>query len=273
MKTEIKFYPSKSNEAKTLSSEQIAQFNENGYIAPLDALSSDETQASREYFDSLLDRMQAMNDGRNAYAIMSYHNRCKGIWDLARHPRLLDYVEDLLGPNFVCWSSHYFCKVPGDPKRVPWHQDATYWPVRPTKTVTVWLAIDDVTRENAPMKFLPGSHCHGAIDWKPAQGEVALAQEIPDISTFNEPYENVMTAGQISLHTSTLVHGSEPNDSARRRCGLTLRYIPSDCGAVGKAREAVLNNAIVCRGDAMDWRDNPRPPDDDLTPIHKVYMD
>ena len=273
MNTEVKFYPSDPNRAKTLTPAQIKEFNQDGYVAPLDALSPVETLASRRYFDSLLERMHEFKDGRNAYAIMSYHNRCKGIWDLAHHPRLLDYVEDLLGPNFVCWSSHYFCKVPGDTKRVPWHQDATYWPVRPTKTVTVWLAIDDVTHENAPMKFLPGSHRQAAIHWEPAEGEVALAQEIPDITKFAEPYENVMHAGQISLHTSTLVHGSDPNNSTMRRCGLTLRYIPSDCSAIGKAREPVMNNGIVVRGEAMGWRDNPRPPHDDLTPIHKVYMD
>ena len=273
MSSDIAFYPADPNQAKTLSSADVEAFNENGFIAPFDALSPDETKASREYFDSLLEQMKAMDDGRNAYAIMSYHNRCKGIWDLAHHPRILDYVEDLLGPDFVCWSSHYFCKVPRDLKRVPWHQDATYWAVRPTKTVTVWLAIDDVTLDNAPMRFLPGSHRHGAIHWEPAEGETALAQEIPDVSNFNEPYDNVMKAGQISLHTSTLVHGSEPNISDQRRCGLTLRYIPSDCSAIGKARAAVLKDAITVRGDNGDWRVNERPPKDDLTPIHDAYMD
>ena len=273
----IDFEPATPERARTLTPAQVRSFNEQGYISPLPALTHEEADASRAYFDGLLESMNAMQDRRNAYAIMSYHNRCRGIYDLALHPRLLDYVEDLLGPDFVCWSSHYFCKLPGDPKRVPWHQDATYWPVRPTRTVTVWLAIDDVTPDNAPMRFLPGTHRLGRVDWKPATGEVALAQEIPDAEaqftkSLGAPFDNVMRAGEISLHASTLVHGSEPNTSDTRRCGLTFRYLPSWCGAKPGA-ERVLGDAIVCRGDSGAWRRNPRPPGDDLTPIHNAYRD
>ena len=160
----IAFYPSAPARAKTLADTDVERFNERGFVRPLDVLTGTEVDAAREYFESLLARVRALKDGRNAYTLDGYHNRCRGIWDMARHPVILDYVEDLLGPDFVCWSSHYFCKLPGDPKRVPWHQDATYWPVRPTKTVTVWLAIDDVDEGNAPMQFLPGSHRLGEIE-------------------------------------------------------------------------------------------------------------
>lgn len=273
----IEFEPANPAHAKTLTRAQVEAFNKRGFISPLPALSAAETAASRRYFDELLARVHAMNDRRNAYSIMGYHNRCQGIYDLALHPRLLDYVEDLLGPDLICWTSHYFCKLPHDPKRVPWHQDATYWPVRPTRTVTVWLAIDDVTPDNAPMRFLPGTHKLGRVDWEPAAGEVALAQEIPDAeATYTDSlgaaFDNVMRAGEISLHASTLVHGSEPNTSDSRRCGLTLRYLPAWCGTKPGA-EQVLENAIVCRGDAGNWRRNPRPPGDDLTPIHDAYRD
>ena len=273
----IDFEPADPQRAKTLTFAQVEAFNAQGFISPLPALSEAAAVASRDYFDSLLKAVRAMNDRRNAYSIMSYHNRCKGIYDLALHPKLLDYVEDILGPDLVCWSSHYFCKLPHDPKRVPWHQDATYWPVRPTRTVTVWLAIDDVTPDNAPMRFLPGTHRLGRVEWESAKGEVALAQEIPDAEakfteSLGEPFDNVMHAGQISLHTSTLVHGSEPNLSDTRRCGLTLRYLPASCGAKPGA-EQVLDNAIVCRGDGGQWRRNPRPAGDDLSRLHDAYLD
>ena len=272
MRTDVSFFPSPVQDGKRLTAEQVDEFNEKGYISPLDALSPNEAQESRTYFDGLLDQMAEMKDGRNAYAIMGYHNRCRGIWDMAHHPVILDYIEDLLGPDIVCWSSHYFCKLRQDPKRVPWHQDATYWPVRPTKTITVWLAIDDVDEDNSPMRFLTGSHVHGAIEWNPAHGEVALTQEIPNATRFGTPFDNTMRAGQVSLHTSTLIHGSEPNRSDRRRCGLTLRYVPSECGVVGHAQR-ILEDGIVCRGRSHAWRRTTRPPKDDLTPIHRVYMD
>ena len=220
MDSDIRFYPA-SGRPRTLDPTQIESFNECGFLSPLDALTPDEARNSRAGFDDLLDEMRRMRDGRNAYAIMGYHNRCRSIFDLAMHPVILDCVEDLIGADIVCWSSHYFCKLPDDPKRVPWHQDATYWPVRPTRTVTVWLAVDDVDEANAPMRFLPGSHRHGRIEWRRARGEVALQQEIPDAERYGAPFDNVMRAGQMSLHASTLVHGSEPNRSGRRRCGLT----------------------------------------------------
>jgi ectoine hydroxylase-related dioxygenase (phytanoyl-CoA dioxygenase family) len=271
-KEEIAFFPSPVKRTRTLSQAQVTEFNELGYISPLDALTPAETTANRTYFDNLLAQVQAFDDGRNAYSIMGYQNYCRGIWDLAQHPGILDYVEDLLGPDFVCWSTHYFCKLAQESKHVPWHQDATYWPVRPTKTVTVWLAIDDVDQANSPMRFIPGSHLLGGLEWRKASGDFVLHQEIPDAERYGRPYDNILKAGQISLHASTLIHGSEPNRSDRRRCGLTFRYIPSDCGVLAGA-ERILRDAVVCRGDPRHWIRTRRPADDDVRAIHHYQRD
>ena len=268
----IGFTESDPANARNLTPFQISDFNRDGFLSPLPALSQEEASASRLYFDELLSTMQGMKDGRNAYAIMGYHHRCQGIWDLAMHPTILGYVEDLLGSDFVCWTSHYFCKVPGDERRVPWHQDATYWPVRPTDTVTAWLAIDDVLEDMGPMRFIPGSHRLGKVDWQPAEGAVALQQEIPDAEQLGEPVDNLLRAGEISLHASTLVHGSLPNTTNRRRCGLTLRYIPSSA-TVKEGAERVLMDAVPCRGDSGDWRRNSRPEGEDLRMTHDAYRD
>ena len=74
--------------------------------------------------------------------------------------RTRDKVEDLLGPNFFCWGSHFFCKLANESDHgfVPFHQDATYWPFDHNRTVTVWLAIDDADEENSAMNFIKGSH-------------------------------------------------------------------------------------------------------------------
>ena len=269
---DIEFFPVAVPHTKTLSRAQVTQFNELGYISPLDALTPTEAIANRCYFDDLLARVKAYDDGRNAYSIMGYQNHCKGIWDLAQHPRILDYVEDLLGSDFVCWSTHYFCKLAQESKHVPWHQDATYWPVRPTKTVTAWLAIDDVDHANSPMRFIPKSHRLGGLEWRKAEGDFVLHQEIPDAQHYGQPYDNVLKAGQMSLHASTLIHGSEPNRSTRRRCGLTFRYIPSHCGVLEGA-ERVLRDAVVCRGDPGHWVRTPRPEADDVRAIHNYQRD
>lgn len=283
MDDSIDFYPSLPGDGRTLTRRQVERFNADGFLRPLDALLAQEVDSARRYFDYLLARVRALKDGRNAYTLDGYHNRCAGIWDMARHPVLLDYVEDLLGPDFVCWSSHYFCKLPGDAKRIPWHQDATYWPVRPTKTVTVWLAIDDVDEDNAPMRFIRGSHRLGRVPWRKADGDVVLYQEVAEAEGYGACVANTLRAGQVSIHASTLLHGSEANASPRRRCGLALRYIPADCGVTARPtragadpdrlKRAVLGNAVPCRGDPGHWRRNVRPPGDDVTMIHRHYRD
>ncbi len=269
----LAFFCAEPEAPRALATEQIASFNERGFLSPLDALSATEANESRRYFDGLLDDLRARDDGRNPYSIMGYQTRCRGIWDLAHHPRVLDYVEDLIGPDFVCWSTHFFCKLPGDMRPVPFHQDAGYWPIRPTKTVTAWLAIDDVGLDNAPVRFLAGSHRRGKLPWNRAKDPSILHQEIPDPDRYGEACDNVMRAGQISIHSGTVVHGSEGNSSGRRRCGLALRYVPSECTVVVDDAKHLLLDAAPGRGDTGVWKRNERPPADDLTMIHGFYRD
>ena len=106
---------------------------------PLDVYSAAEADANRTYFDGLMARATAA--GWDAYAINGWQLRCEGMYDMIVEPRILDYVQDLLGENLVCWGAHFFCKMPGDERRVSFHQDASYWPLTPSKTVTVWLVL------------------------------------------------------------------------------------------------------------------------------------
>ena len=113
---------------------------------------------------------------------------------------------------------------PGTSRRVSWHQDASYWPLTPSRTVTVWLAIDDADEENGAMAVVPRSHLHGQIAFHPQRGRRAERAQPdgrrPPAATGRPPVAFVMRAGQISLHTDLLLHGSNPNLSDRRRCGL-----------------------------------------------------
>lgn len=260
----ITFHPSPPDPAKTLAGRDVDRFNEHGFGRPLDVPTGTEV-AARVYFESLLARVCALKDDRRAYSLDGYHHRCRGIWEMARHPVILDYTSKTRSARISCAGRATTSASCRRPEHVPWHQDATCWPVRPTMTVTVWLAIDDVDDGNAPMQFLPGSHRLGEIEWEPAQGDAVLYQEVRGIDRFGTPVLKTLRAGQASIHTSTLPRGSDANDaitSARRRFGVALRYIPSRCGAVeppralkrcriepGALRRAVLRNAVVRRGD------------------------
>ena len=263
LERDLTFYEAKNPRPRTLSAEQIAQFNEKGYLFPLDLYNEAEIAERRDYFERLM--AAAETKGWNSYSINGWQARCPGIYDIAMEPRILDYVEDLLGENLICWATHYFAKMPGDGKRVSWHQDASYWPLTPSRTVTVWLAIDDADEDNGAMQFVPGSHRHGqiAFEWSRAEENNVLNQSVQDASKWGgEPVSVTMKAGQVSLHSDLLLHGSEPNLSPRRRCGLTLRFAPPEVRPLRSwGKQSILARGADPHG---HWGFCERPERDDI---------
>ena len=153
------------------------------------------------------------------------------IWELATKPTVLDMVEALLGPDILLLATHFFCKYGREEKFVAWHQDVTYWGLEPPHALTVWYAVDDSDRENGCMRVIPGTHkdgirAHGKSDQ--AGNLLSTNQEVPVTAAEEAAAADlVLKAGQISIHDGALIHGSLPNRSDRRRCGLTMRYVPA----------------------------------------------
>ena len=254
----IQFFAVENDQPKRLAPQQIQQFNQKGYVFPLDVFSETEIAIHRAYFDQLIE--QQINEGKDAYSINGWHSKQPEIYDLVTDSRILDYLEDLLGPDLICWGTHYFCKLPGDTKQVSWHQDASYWPITPSKTVTVWLAIDDADTENGAMKVIPKSHLHGQIIFEHSRKEEqnVLGQTVKNAEDYGlAPVDFEIKAGQISLHSDLLLHGSAPNQSDRRRCGLTMRFVPPEV----KALTGWNKNSIIARGTDISghWTNQPKP--------------
>jgi len=254
---DLKFHPSTVQEPQMLTQAQIAAFNRDGYVKGLRVFSTAEITEQRRYFDDLL--AQVVAKGGNSYSISTAHLTYGKVYDLLTHPGIVAYVKDILGENVVGWGSHYFCKMPHDGKRVSWHQDASFWPMTPSKTVTVWLAIDDADVENACMRFVPGSHHHGHLTYHLSEETEnnVLNQTVKNAEQFGDPVDDVLQAGEISLHTDLLLHGSEANDSDRRRCGLTLRY----CAAEVRAYMDWNGKGVIVSGSdpSGHWANPPRP--------------
>lgn len=254
---DLRFHPSSTASPTSLTVDQVDDFNESGFIAPLAVFDAVETAGIRDYFNDLLARVVAA--GGDSYSISSAHMKYGPVYDLLRNEKIVAYVADLLGDNVVGWGSHFFCKMPHDGKAVAWHQDASYWPLSPSKAVTVWLAIDDADKENACMKFVAGSHHHGHMTYRPSDpGEHnVLNQTIENPEQFGEIIYDELKAGQISIHSDLLLHGSEANESSRRRCGLTLRYCSADVRAdLGWNEKGVL---IQGEDPSGHWSNNSRP--------------
>ena len=231
MKRNLQFHPSTVTAPQTLTPAQVAAYNREGYIKGLRIFSSAEMVEQRRYFDELLARVLAA--GKDSYSISTAHLTYGRVYDLLTHPRIVAHVRDILGNDVVGWGSHYFCKMPHDGKRVSWHQDASFWPMSPSKTVTVWLAIDDADVENACMRFVHGSHHHGHLTYHLSEDSEnnVLNQTVDNADQFGDPVDDELQAGEMSMHSDLLLHGSEANASDRRRCGLTLRYCAADVRA------------------------------------------
>lgn len=224
---DLDFRPADPTAATSLSASDVASFNERGFISPLPFLAGPEVDQLRDYVDWLVDEVLSADDQRNSYSINQYHRVCATVHDLVTHPTLVGYATDLLGDEVVCWSTHLFCKLPGDGMEVPFHQDANYWPFDPASSVSVWIAIDDVDEGNAAMQFVPGSHLGGGLHHVevPLDGSVVLNRTIEDRSLLVDPFVNELRAGQVSLHSDLLLHGSTANTSQRRRAGYAVRYL------------------------------------------------
>ncbi len=258
---DLSFAPVRNDAPNRLTADQIAHYNAQGFVQPFDVFSASEITQIRQTVDRYMTDLGP--DG--AYGINCYQARLSSLWDIATDPRILDLVEDLIGPNILCWATAILSKKPHDPKAVPWHQDASFWALSPARTVTVWLAIDDADEANSAMRFIPGTHNKGALPVAETEGAANVFHKgTANADAMGTPFTNSLKAGQMSLHADMLVHGSLANTSDRRRCGFTLRYCPPEVQITDEAWATGVE-AILCRGEAGNWRTHPRPDNDDIT--------
>ena len=227
-------------------------YQRDGYVSPVDIFSAAEIAGYRRQFDELEKR-----EGREKCQIglHSWHLQEQFIWEMSTNAQVLDAMETVMGPNLMLLSTHFFCKYPvGDIEHfVAWHQDVTYWGLDPQEAHTAWIAVDDSDLENGCMLFIPGSHDGGIVPHsESAQGGnlLSINQEIPDDYVDGDnvfPVE--LTAGQMSIHDGRLLHSSRPNNSSRRRCGLTCRFVAphvrqTEQNSLGHAWPAILMRGV-----------------------------
>ena len=257
---DLRYRPCQNQNPQTLTRAQIETFNRDGYLKGIRIFSAAEIAEIRTYFDQLLARVMA--EGGDSYSINSAHLSYGRVFDLLAHRRIVAPLKDLLGTDLIGWGAHFFCKMPRDPKTVSWHQDASYWPMTPSRTATVWLAIDDADTGNACMRFIPGSHHHGHLTYHLSEEDEnnVLFQTVPDAETYGDPVDVELAAGEISIHSDMLLHGSRANTSERRRGGLTLRY----CAAEVRALQGWHLKGVLLSGHDPDqhWGNPPRPAQD-----------
>ncbi|XWN33838.1 MAG: phytanoyl-CoA dioxygenase family protein [Devosia sp.] len=223
-----------------LSTEQVEHYRNEGYVFPIPAMSRDEALAYRAALEDYETQAGGPIQGNlrhKTHLLFTWAN------EIARTPAILDAVESLLGPDILLWGSSFFIKEPGTDAFVSWHQDATYWGLDGSDVVTAWVALADAPVESGAMRFWPKSHLKQQIDHRDTFANdnlLSRGQEIAVDVPESEGIDVPLKAGEMSLHHVLLVHGSRPNESADRRIGFALRYIPTRLGQTKTRDYAML---------------------------------
>ena len=256
-----------SNAAQTkktlFGDEAVSQFRRDGFYFPIPVLTAKEVANYR----CSLERTEQNHRGEIARILRSKpHLVLTWANELIRQPRILDAVENILGPNILCWGSTFFIKEARDPAYVSWHQDSTYWGLDSQDIVTAWIALSDVAVTNGAMQFVKGTHTAGQMPHRDtndntnmlSRGQV-VEMEIDRSKIVDVP----LRAGEMSFHHVRLVHGSTANTSDERRLGFAVRYIPTRvCQVVGRS------SATLVRGEDSCGHFIPEPaPSVDMDPI------
>ena len=247
---------------KLLSAAAVEAFGRDGYYSPIRATSADD---ARQYRDAL--EAHEAKAGAPLQGNWRHKTHLLFTWAdaLVHHPQIVDAVEDVMGPNILCWTTNFFIKERKSPGFVSWHQDSTYWGLEPDDVVTAWVALTEVTPENGCMQVIPGSH---RIDQLPhldtfhKDNLLSRGQEIAVDVDKSKAVSLAMRAGEMSLHHIKLVHGSDPNRSDDRRIGFAIRYIPTYVRQTKVRDSATLVRGVDTVG-AFDHEPRPRRDLDD----------
>lgn len=210
---------------KHLTDAQIEQYHARGYVFPLRALSAAEMAATRRKLEAFEARV---GGPASEHLKVKAHLPLRFLTDIVTHPRILDAVEDVLGPNLLCWGSAFFQKEAGDRRFISWHQDSYYYGIEPACTCTAWVAFSPSTVRSGSVRVIPGSHLAQAafVETPSAHNMLPRGQTILDVDESKAVHMN-LDPGEFSIHHEAIVHSSEPNNADDRRIGLSIHYIPT----------------------------------------------
>src|SRR5579863_2257128 len=254
---------------KALTEDQLAAYQRDGYLAPVPVMSEAAAKALRSTLETIEAGMGGPLRGdirHKAHLLFPF------LADLIRHPAILDAIEDVLGPNLLCWNTNFFIKEAETPSFVSWHQDSTYWGLSAPDVCTAWVALTPSNLANGAMAVIPATHTRDQIphrDTFDRHNLLTRGQEIAVEVDEGEAVPLVLKPGEMSLHHVRLVHGSPPNPSGDRRIGFAIRYIPTSIHHLeGK------DSATLVRGeDRYGYFEPARRPErvmqDDMLALHR----
>jgi ectoine hydroxylase-related dioxygenase (phytanoyl-CoA dioxygenase family) len=217
-----------------LTAPVAAQYWDDGYLFPIPVLSPSEAaeyraeleQIERDWLDNGLPLPLNTYKRVNAHVVMPMAAR------LATHPKVLDVVEGILGPDILVYAAEFFIKEPRTRKIVSMHQDLTYWGLGATENlVTAWIALSPSTPASGCMDFVRASHKNPILPHHDTYDPNNLLSRGQEVRVDVAPEDRVpieIHPGEMSLHHGLTIHGSGPNTSDDRRIAAVIRYCTPD---------------------------------------------
>lgn len=229
---------------KRLTAAQISQYQRLGYVAPIRIMSPGQAGALRERLEAF-ERSQ----GGPLKGSLRHKTHLLFPWlnDLVRREGILDAIEDLYGRDLLCWTTNFFIKEAGDPGFISWHQDSTYWGLSRPDVVTAWVALTHSNEANGAMRVIPGTHLLDQIPHKDtfaANNLLTRGQEIAVEVDERQAVSIDLQPGEMSLHHVRIIHGSPANETAQRRIGFAIRYIPTSVSQLQGDDSATLVRGV-----------------------------
>ena len=239
---------------KILSNEAVAAYQRDGYYFPVRVMAETDARDLRRRLEA-----HEAKAGEPLQGNWRHKTHLLFTWAdaMVHHPAIVDAVEDVIGPDILCWTTNFFIKEPHSPGFVSWHQDSTYWGLDPDDVITAWVALTDSNLVSGCMKVIPGTHTVSQIphvDTFHQDNLLSRGQEIAVEVDQAKAVDVVLKPGEISLHHIKLVHSSEPNRSDDRRIGFAIRYIPTYV-----RQTKVRDSAMLVRGVDRHHNFDPEP--------------
>ena len=217
---------------KALPEGAIEQIRRDGYYFPFQLMSESEAEQLR----ARLEAVEAAEGGKlKAAQRNKSHLLFKWLDDLIHDPRVLDPIEDLIGPDILCWNTIFWIKEAGSQTFVSWHQDKRYWGLDSNDVITAWLALSPATVESGCMRVMPGTHTGEGLPHEDRFHEDNMLTRGQEISAGIDEAKAVhmpLAPGEMSIHNYRLAHASGPNASGDRRIGVSMHFMPTATGQI-----------------------------------------
>jgi len=241
---------------KALTKEMVEGYHRNGFLFPFEVFTASEAGALSKRVEEMEDRIGAELQSRFR---VKAHLPFPWLCDVVRNKRLLDAVEDIIGPNILCWGASFFSKKARDPRFISWHNDTFFYPYDPQETLSAWVSFNLSDHESGCLEYIPGSHNDPVPShvFHPTPTNLASdGREVIGVDRSKAVFA-VLQPGQVVFHHERVIHGSGPNNSDHPRVGFVIHYVPPHV----RNRTADHDTALFCRGSDPSgyWLPDPEP--------------